>query len=100
MPFFATVALVCATVVDGGTVCIVNTYDKFLSFSDANCYVTMDNVRYKLNNELKKQAGVARLEKGSHNCYSTVAHRDKVIERVMKTYSDGGVMYAIRNMDK
>lgn len=32
--------------------------------------------------------------------FATVAHRDAVIERVMKTYSDGGVMYAIRNRDK
>lgn len=100
MPLFAAVALVCATVVDGGTVCVLNTYDKFMAFTDSNCYVAMGNVHYKLNNEMKKQAGVIRLEKGSYNCYPTVAKRDQVIERVMKTYSDGGVMYAIRNLDK
>lgn len=101
MPLFSTVALVCATMVgDGGTVCILHTYDKFQAFSDANCYVAMRNVHYKLNNEMKKQAGVLRLEKGSYNCYSTIAHRDSVIDRVMKTISDGGVMYAITKLDK
>lgn len=101
MPLFATLIVACALTSNGkGAECDIAVHDKYQQVSQPVCFVQLERVRYKVANDLMVRLDVDELLPGSHNCFSTKAHRDSALNRVTIQFDKAGITYHIINKDK